>query len=792
MTNENSLNNEDSLNKELVKSFNLIGYRIYNASTNCTVKDGKICSAHYSNVDNKYLAKLNSETREWYNDKDPDNKNTKGPYNKDTEEKSSYTGFFPFNVYTVKYRLDKGGRIKELMIDIDPEVIFNLKVHTAMRLQKDGEMSLATRLEELNKQLSMNIRDTRECVSKFAQIEPSPNNKYYLYCISFDDQYIRSKYPVPGLPEFLKKLYMEYINLMLGRCGIGHPVFYEDRGDKLYIKDITDINVVRKMGEYFARSAACDLDTPASQEFKIAALKNALKNLIYNSTKTESEEGIIIDGFDRHNFNAAAKENGDHFAWTPSKEVNGVLCESLSSRDASRINKALKDNFISNTTGKAKEELGDFIIDIREKINRETAENKKLADAKKPVFAFSNKSLAKLLPILMESPIAYNHSRGFFEWKVEPNKHMVNYHLPTVPNQEPEEESSESLPFDKLLQRLQQANTGSGQKQEKENSGLVPPCPHQYRANDPFGSNGSSIASASTSSFSVSTASQSGPLEKPLQSLRQANTGSGQKREKESKKSVQPKRSVVSKLFGLRGKGTATERSVSNLLSYPVKSTFNDFPVEYTTTEESEFTRSKLHTVKNLTDPLNILEEVNAHISRPQNRLAVQNLATGKGSSLGSHGSSYRSSSSDSSNSRCGLSSTSSSSSVYPYGFGDSALSSFPASMRRASSTCSMLNHPLSTIDSCPSEDNEPSTEVKEMKQPEQQKQVDAVPGSSTSNSHLKTILERSSDGRSSGSSWSSSGHSEKEPPSTKVKEIKQPKQQKQVNMEEPSSCTIS
>ncbi len=153
--------------------------------------------------------------------------------------------------------------------------------------------------------------------------------------------------------------------------------------------------VVRSVTEYVKGRVALDFRTPGSVEFKVENCKNVLSELILKAT------GKFVDGYDYDDFTNKNKiKNGHSFALIPFIEENGQL-KSLSSRDASKINGGIFNGF-------------HCISDIRGK----TA-NPQFANCKEPVYAFSNKQIAQLLPKIMGSPIAYNQINGRFEFAVD-------------------------------------------------------------------------------------------------------------------------------------------------------------------------------------------------------------------------------------------------------------------------------------------------------------------------------------------------------------------------------------
>ncbi|WP_264711422.1 MULTISPECIES: hypothetical protein [unclassified Wolbachia] len=372
--------------KELVNAFNLNNYGIDKVNTNFTVEGQKIVGLFASGTNTKeYLRRIGEEI-------------IKQHYSDGTEVASEYynLNYFPFILDPTPDKEDLGnGIVKVKLADsTDNGVIRNLKVHFANEFEGAVRSKVAALLQEL-------VGITKEQAYEWVNgtVGTGAIGSPYLYCIAFSNEYLEKRYN-PRIFELLKSLYISEFNSRLEACGLKSSDFYEYKDGMLYIKNVSD-KVVRSVTEYVKGRVALDFRTPGSVESKVENCKNVLSELILKAT------GKFVDGYDYDDFTNKNKiKNGHSFALIPFIEENGQL-KSLSSRDVRNINrvfnKEIPNGFINDN----------FISDIRGK----TA-NPQFANCKEPVYAFSNKQIALLLPKIMQSPIAYNEINGRFEFAV--------------------------------------------------------------------------------------------------------------------------------------------------------------------------------------------------------------------------------------------------------------------------------------------------------------------------------------------------------------------------------------
>ncbi|MFP3015318.1 MAG: hypothetical protein ACEY3B_03275 [Wolbachia sp.] len=388
---------------ELVNAFNLNNYFSDNIYTNFTVQGGtkgkndKIISSFDHDGDvRKYLKEVREEiiSRHY-----------------GTEEVTSKyynLNYFPFvsDVSSGKKKksIDKNVKVVELAALMNDEVIRNLKIHFAREFQQSAGAEVVKSLKGM---LGMTKEEALKLVRGSVQLEKTDRHSPYLYCISFGDRYFKEiGHPNPsGFLGLFRNMYVAEFNLRLERCGFNDSlVFYEYKGNKLYIKDITDINVVRNIAKYVKGEIALDFKTPDKEDSKVENFKNILSELIFEVT------GDSVDGYEYDVFTDEEKINDGHsFALIPLVRRIDDQLSTLSREEANKIVEkfysVLSDIVLSDITGKT--------------------ESTQFTNCKEPVYAFSNKQIALLLPIIMQSPIAYNKENKRFEFAVDLERHSL-------------------------------------------------------------------------------------------------------------------------------------------------------------------------------------------------------------------------------------------------------------------------------------------------------------------------------------------------------------------------------
>lgn len=398
---------------ELVNAFNLNNYFSDNIYTNFAVQGGtkgkndKIVSLFGCDGNiKKYLKEIREEIiRQHYS-----NEEAAGGFYK--------LNCFPF-VFDVDFNkkgkfINQNVKVVELANLTDSEVIHNLKLHFANEFQDHVEAGVTGEL----KTMGMTKDEALKCVRKSVQLERVDELSPYLYCISFDDGYFKEmRHPNPlRFLELFRNIYVAKFNLRLERCGLNDSsIFYEQRDNKLYIKDITDINVIKNIARYVKKRIALDFKTPGKEDSKVENFKNILSELIFEVT------GNSVDGYEYDVFTDEEKINDGHsFALIPLVRRIDDQLRTLSREEADKIVEkfysVLSDIVLSDITGKT--ESTQFTTG-------------------KSIYAFSNKQIALLLPKIMESPIAYNERNGRFEFAVDLRSQQFVFPTPPptpVPN----------------------------------------------------------------------------------------------------------------------------------------------------------------------------------------------------------------------------------------------------------------------------------------------------------------------------------------------------------------------
>lgn len=365
---------------ELVNAFNLFNYYFDDFNTNFTVKGNKIVGLFASDVEmKKYFQEIKKEIIKLHCG---------------TEEAAGRLynlNYFPFAFDVNSKQKEKERAIEvELADSTNNEVIRNLKIYFAKGFQYVVEAKVIKNLE-----ISARMIEKKACEClEGSVLEEIDRYSPYLYCISFNDRYFKERGYPPRFFEVFRDMYISVFDLKLEGYGFNDSsVFYEQRDNKLYIKDITNINVVKNVAKHVREGIALDFKTPDKEDSKVKNFKDVLSSLMPKRVRES------ISAYDYDIFTDKKKiQNGDSFVLIPLIEMDDGQFETLSSRDASKINRVF-NNSISDIKGK-------------------TA-NPKYANCKEPVYAFSNQQIALLLPKIMESPIAYNEISGSFEFAVD-------------------------------------------------------------------------------------------------------------------------------------------------------------------------------------------------------------------------------------------------------------------------------------------------------------------------------------------------------------------------------------
>ncbi|WP_265035129.1 MULTISPECIES: hypothetical protein [unclassified Wolbachia] len=362
--------------KELVNAFNLNNYFSDEINANFTVEGKKIVGLFASGTNiGEYLRRIGEEIVERH-------------YLSGTKVAGAFYNLncFPFvlGANPDKEYLGNGIVKVKLADSTDPAVIHNLKINFANEFERAVISKVVARLQKAG----ITKKEAYEWIK--GTVGTGAIGKPYLYCIAFSDEYLDDSETF----EMVKEMYIQEFNSRLKECHVKSSDFYEYKDDMLYIKDVSD-KVVKSVTEYVKKEIAFYFRTPGKEDSKVENFKDVLSSLMSKRVRK------FINTYDYDIFTDEKKiQNGDSFVLIPLIEMDDGQFETLSSRNASKIN-GIFNGF-------------HCISDIRGK----TA-NPQFANCKEPVYAFSNKGIAQLLPKIMESPIAYNERNGRFEFAVD-------------------------------------------------------------------------------------------------------------------------------------------------------------------------------------------------------------------------------------------------------------------------------------------------------------------------------------------------------------------------------------
>lgn len=369
--------------EKLVNAFNLNNYFCERVNTNFTVKGNKIVGLFADDTDvAEYLHRIGEEI-------------IKQHYSSESEVARKYynLNYFPFvlGANPSKKKSDIKGVMEVKLADsVNREVIHNLKIHLVNEFRRAVILKLVARLQ---KAVGITEEKAHEWVGKTFGIAATGKSSSYLYCIVFSDEYLRKEGYDSETFELLKREYIKEFYLRLENCGLKSSDFYEYKDDMLYIKNISD-KVVRSVAEYERGRVALDFRTPGTEDSKVENFKDVLGDFIFKWT------GKPINAYGYDIFADEGKiGSGNNFVLIPLTKACDDQLEFLKRKDVCKINIEYK-NLMSDIRGKTADP------DIN------SCEN--------PIYAFSNKGIAQLLPKIMESAITYNKENKRFEFAVDP------------------------------------------------------------------------------------------------------------------------------------------------------------------------------------------------------------------------------------------------------------------------------------------------------------------------------------------------------------------------------------
>ncbi|MBA8757119.1 MULTISPECIES: hypothetical protein [Wolbachia] len=367
--------------KELVNVFNLNNYFSERINTNFTVEGRKIVGLFADDTDvAEYLHRIGEEIiKQQYSSRE-----VAGRYYN--------LNYFPFvlgaNPNKKKSNI-KGVMEVKLADSANREVIHNLKIHLVNEFRRAVILKLIARLQ---KAVGITEEKAHEWIGETFRIGAIGKSFSYLCCIAFSDEYLKRRYDSETF-ELLKGEYIKEFNSRLRECGLKRSDFYDNRGDMLYIKNVSD-KVVKSIAEYVKGRIALDFETLGEECSKVENFKDVFSSLIFKHTEK------FVDAYGDDIFvDEGEIGSGNSFVLIPlTKTYDGQL-ESLKHKDAYKINAVYNKKLVSDIRGK-------------------TAKPH-VTNCQNPVYAISNKGIAQLLPIIMRSPIKYNTENKCFEFAVD-------------------------------------------------------------------------------------------------------------------------------------------------------------------------------------------------------------------------------------------------------------------------------------------------------------------------------------------------------------------------------------
>lgn len=368
--------------KELVNVFNLNNYFSERINTNFTVEGRKIVGLFADDTDvAEYLHRIGEEIiKQQYSSRE-----VAGRYYN--------LNYFPFvlgaNPNKKKSNI-KGVMEVKLADSANREVIHNLKIHLVNEFRRAVILKLIARLQ---KAVGITEEKAHEWIGETFRIGAIGKSSSYLCCIAFSDEYLKRRYDSETF-ELLKGEYIKEFNSRLRECGLKSSDFYDNKGDMLYIKNVSD-KVVKSIAEYVKGRIALDFETPGEECSKVENFKDVFSSLIFKHTEK------FVDAYGDDIFvDEGEIGSGNSFVLIPlTKTYDGQL-ESLKHKDAYKINAVYNKKLVSDIRGK-------------------TAKPH-VTNCQNPVYAISNKGIAQLLPKIMESAITYNKENKRFEFAVDP------------------------------------------------------------------------------------------------------------------------------------------------------------------------------------------------------------------------------------------------------------------------------------------------------------------------------------------------------------------------------------
>lgn len=266
----------------------------------------------------------------------------------------------PFNFDKGKWTRSKAGT--QLTVPIDNGVIFNLKVHFAEGFKLDVKNQVIKAIDEKHHLDKKRIEEILNASIKQAKMDPSSG---YIKCLLFNSPNVQT-YFVKVLQEQIKKHCYNYSG------------FYDIDDNKVYFKDVENIDFVRSVTELYKERSGYYFRFPSDDDLNVRKYKDAMGDLIFDLTK------IPIYGYYRDNFIDEGRiSNGDRFAFIPITK-DGSNFRYLNYMEADKINAKFSHDILTNVRGQTKDTESDEFGEV---------------------YALSDRQIALLIPVIIENSV---------------------------------------------------------------------------------------------------------------------------------------------------------------------------------------------------------------------------------------------------------------------------------------------------------------------------------------------------------------------------------------------------
>ncbi|MGL9718569.1 MAG: hypothetical protein ACR5K9_07970 [Wolbachia sp.] len=267
----------------------------------------------------------------------------------------------PFNFDKGKWMCNEKGT--KLTVPITPGVIFNLKMHFAEEFEFDVKAQMT---KEIGKSLpDLKKENIKKILNENIKAMTIGKSSGYIKCLLFNDPDIQAHFE-------------QTLRAQMNKYGHGHLDFYHIDGNKVYFKDIENIDFIKSVTEVSKRRAGYNFNFPSEDDLKVRKYKDAIGELIFCLTE------IAVCGYYCDNFTDKGRiSNGDNFAFIPVIK-DGNSLRYLYYMEADKINARFSYNLLTDIKNQTKNA-------VSEKVDR--------------IYAFSDRQIALLIPLIIENSV---------------------------------------------------------------------------------------------------------------------------------------------------------------------------------------------------------------------------------------------------------------------------------------------------------------------------------------------------------------------------------------------------